>query len=122
MAESLRLLAVFAHPDDESMAVGSTLAKYAAEGVETYLIVATCGERGWQGDPAANPGLAELGKLRKAELMAAAKVLGIKEVTFLDYMDGELDQAEPLQAISKIAAHFRRIRPQVVLTFPSDGY
>lgn len=91
MAELLRLLSVLAHPDDESMAVGNTLAKYAAEGIETYLIVATGGERGWNGDPAANPGLAEVGKLRKGELMASAKVLGIKEVTFLDYIDGELD-------------------------------
>lgn len=44
-----RLLAVFAHPDDESMGMGGTLAKYAAEGVETYLVCATRGERGWFG-------------------------------------------------------------------------
>jgi LmbE family N-acetylglucosaminyl deacetylase len=122
MAEPLRLLAILAHPDDESMAVGNTLAKYAAEGIETYLIVATGGERGWQGDPAANPGLEKVKAIRRAELLAATKILGIKEVVFLDYLDGELDQVEPLEAIAKIAAHIRRIRPDVVLTFAADGY
>ena len=42
----LRLLAVLAHPDDESLGFGGTLARYAAEGVETYLVTATRGERG----------------------------------------------------------------------------
>jgi LmbE family N-acetylglucosaminyl deacetylase len=43
----LRLLAVFAHPDDETLGLGGTFAKYSAEGVETYLVCATRGERGW---------------------------------------------------------------------------
>ena len=47
MTDSRRLLAVFAHPDDESMGMGGTLAKYAAEGVETHLVCASRGERGW---------------------------------------------------------------------------
>ena len=49
MTDPLRLLCVFAHPDDESMGMGGTLAKYAAEGVETHLVCATRGERGWFG-------------------------------------------------------------------------
>ena len=52
MLESLRnkrIMTVVAHPDDESLGVGGTLAKYAAEGVETYLVTATRGERGWNG-------------------------------------------------------------------------
>ena len=53
MTAGLRLMAVLAHPDDESLAVGGTLAKYAAEGVETHLVMATRGERRWQGDPVA---------------------------------------------------------------------
>ena len=55
MPEQLRLMAVLAHPDDESLGIGGALAKYAAEGVETYLITATRGERGWRGNPAADP-------------------------------------------------------------------
>jgi LmbE family N-acetylglucosaminyl deacetylase len=121
MTDPLRLMCILAHPDDESLGTGPTLAKYAAEGVETYLITATRGERGWSGDPAANPGLEGLGKIRDGELNAAAKILGLREVCFLDYIDGDLDQADPLEATTKIARHIRRIRPQVIITFAHDG-
>jgi LmbE family N-acetylglucosaminyl deacetylase len=119
--EPRRLLAVLAHPDDESLGVGGTLAKYAAEGAGTYLVTATRGERGWRGDPAADPGLAAFGQVREAELRAAAQVLGLREVNFLDYIDGDLDQADPAEAIGKIVAHVRRLRPQVVVTFGPEG-
>jgi LmbE family N-acetylglucosaminyl deacetylase len=50
-------------------------------------------------------------------------VLGLQEVAFLDYIDGELDQADPAEATAKIVAHLRRVRPQVVITFdPSGAY
>jgi LmbE family N-acetylglucosaminyl deacetylase len=114
-------MCVLAHPDDESLGAGGILAKYAAEGVETYLVTATRGERGWMGDAKDNPGLEALGKIREAELRAAAKVLGLREVHLLDYVDGDLDQADPAAAIAKIAAHLRRARPQVVVTFGPDG-
>lgn len=117
----LRLLFVFAHPDDESMGAGALVAKYAAEGVETFLVCATRGERGWQGDEKDNPGLMELGRIRTAELTNAAKVLGLREVNFLDYIDGDLDQANHDEAIQKIVTHIRRIKPQVIVTFPPDG-
>jgi LmbE family N-acetylglucosaminyl deacetylase len=110
-----------AHPDDETLGTGGILAKYAAEGVETYLVTATRGERGWFGDPDDNPGLDELGRLRTAELHAAAATLGLKEVSFLDYIDGDLDQADPDEAIRKIVTHIRRVRPQVVVTFDPGG-
>ena len=119
--EPLRLLAVFAHPDDESLGVGPTLARYAAEGVGTYLLTATRGERGWRGDPADDPGLAAFGRVREAELLAAARHLGLREVNFLDYIDGDLDQASPPEIIAKIVGHVRRLRPQVVVTFGPDG-
>jgi LmbE family N-acetylglucosaminyl deacetylase len=121
MSPALRLMAVLAHPDDETLGTGGTLAKYAAEGVETYLLTATRGERGWWGVPPENPGLAALGQIREAELRAAAQALGLKEVAFLDYVDGDLDQADPREAIRKIAGHLRRVRPQVVLTFGPEG-
>jgi LmbE family N-acetylglucosaminyl deacetylase len=121
MSNNLRLLAVLAHPDDESLGNGGMLARYAAEGVETYLITATRGEQGWFGDPAANPGPEALGRIRETELRAAVRVLGIREVTFLDYLDGELDLADRDEVVAKIAAEVRRIQPDVVVTFDPAG-
>jgi LmbE family N-acetylglucosaminyl deacetylase len=117
----MKLLCVLAHPDDESLGLGGALAKYAAEGVETYLITATRGEHGWWGEPADYPGPAELGQVREAELRAAAKVLHLREVHFLDYVDGELDRARPHAAVGQIVTHLRHIRPDVVVTFGPDG-
>ncbi len=121
MGEGLRLMCVFAHPDDESLGTGGVLARYAAEGVETHLVTATRGERGWFGAPEDNPGLEALGRMREGELMAAAQVLGIRSVSFLDYIDGDLDQAPPIQAMDKIAHHIRGVKPHVIITFPPDG-
>jgi LmbE family N-acetylglucosaminyl deacetylase len=121
MTDPLRFLVVFAHPDDESMGMGGTLAKYAAEGVETYYICASRGEKGWFGPEEQNPGLSALGQLRTKELENAIKELGMKGLYFLDYIDGEVDQADYAEAIGKIVAHIRRIKPQVVVTFPPDG-
>ena len=121
MTEALRLLAVFAHPDDESMGMGGTLAKYSAEGVETYLVCASRGERGWFGPEEQNPGLRALGQVRTKELENAVRELGMKGLYFLDTIDGEVDQANSAEAIGKIVSHIRRIKPQVVVTFPRDG-
>lgn len=114
-------MCILAHPDDESLGVGGILAKYAAEGVQTYLVTATRGERGWNGQQEPYPGPETLGQIREAELAAAARVLGIQEVTFLDYLDGDLDQADPQEAIAKIVTQLRRNRPQVVVTFDPYG-
>jgi LmbE family N-acetylglucosaminyl deacetylase len=116
-----KLLAIFAHPDDESMGMGGTLAKYAAQGVETFYVCASRGERGWFGPEAQNPGLDALGQVRTKELQNAVRVLGMKELHFLEYTDGDVDKADPAEAIGKIAGHIRRMRPQVVITFPPDG-
>jgi LmbE family N-acetylglucosaminyl deacetylase len=121
MYTPLRLMCILAHPDDESLGVGSTLARYCAEGIETYLVTATRGERGYNGPPAENPGFQALAKIRTDELDSAARVLGIKEVSFLDYLDGDLDQADPAEVIGKLVTHLRRVRPHVVITFPPDG-
>jgi LmbE family N-acetylglucosaminyl deacetylase len=120
--EALRLMAILAHPDDESMGTGGILAKYASQGVETYLVTATRGERGWFGDESTYPGANELGRTREAELNAAAQVLGLKQVSFLGYLDGELDQADSAEVIARLSFHIRKIRPQVVVTFDPFGY
>lgn len=125
MAKTLRLMAVLAHPDDESLGCGGTLATYSALGVETSLVTATRGQAGRYhghrpGDPT-HPGPAALATLREAELRAAAATLGIGDVTVLDYDDQRLDRADPATIIAEIAAAYRRVRPQVVITFPPDG-
>ena len=121
MDKTLRLLAVFPHPDDETLGLGPTLAKYASEGVETYLLCATRGERGWFDSEGPNPGWEGVARIREGELRCAAENLGLREVHFLDYVDGDVDQAKPAGIIGKIVTHIRRIKPQVVITFPPDG-
>jgi len=120
-----RLMAILAHPDDESLGMGGTLAKYAHEGVEVFLLTATRGDGGRfrghaRGEPE-HPGRAALATIREAELRAAASILGVSEVRLLDYQDQRLDAANPSHAIAHIAREVRRIRPDVVLTFGPDG-
>lgn len=121
MTARLRLMCVLAHPDDEAMGTGALLAKCAAEGVETAVVTATLGQRGWTGAPDENPGLEELGRIRAEELRCAAALLGVRELTLLGYMDGELDRADPAAATARIVAALRSFRPQVVVTFGPDG-
>jgi LmbE family N-acetylglucosaminyl deacetylase len=114
-------MCVLAHPDDESLGTGGTLAKYAGEGVETYLITATRGERGRYGDNGQRPDPGVVGKTREAELLLAAKELGLREVELLGYPDGALDTVDPSAAQETIAGHLRRVKPHVVITFGPDG-
>jgi len=121
IASELRLMCVLAHPDDESLGTGGALAKCAAEGVATYLVTATRGERGRFGDSKESPGPEVVGKAREAELRAAASELGLREVRLLDYPDGALDRIDAADAIAKIAGHLRRVKPHVVITFGPEG-
>ncbi len=121
MPADLRLMTIFAHPDDETLGTGGVLARYAAEGVETYSLTATRGERGRFFDNSARPSDTEVGRVREQELRNAAKELGVREVSFLDYIDKELDKAEPQEVIGRIVTHLRRVRPHVVITFSQDG-
>ena len=123
--DRLRLLAVLAHPDDESLGFGGVLARYAAEGVETQLVTATLGQKGrLRGTPPGGPGHPgpdRMAEMREAELRAAAQVLGIRELVLLRYMDGELDRVDPREAVTRIAAEIRRLKPHVVITFDPLG-
>lgn len=110
-----RMLVVLAHPDDESFAVGGTLAKYAHEGVEIVLLCATRGEAGILGKSSE-----EAGKIREHELLEAAKHLGA-EVFFLGYMDGELSQVPATRLMESIGCWIDTVQPQVILTFGPDG-
>jgi small redox-active disulfide protein 2 len=114
--EEVSLLAIFAHPDDESNAAGGTLARYAREGADVTLVSATRGESGIAGlAPEA------AGVVRERELRAAGIALGARDVRFLGYRDGELGHVDEKEAVARIGALLREIKPQVVVTFGPDG-
>ncbi|MGD8488719.1 MAG: PIG-L family deacetylase [Anaerolineae bacterium] len=130
--EKKQLLAVFAHPDDETFGTGGTLARYASNGTEVTLVCATRGEAGEIADPAlATP--ENLGQVREAELECAARQMGVQEILLLDYRDsgmaGTAENDDPRalvnapakQVVQQIVAIIRRLRPQVVVTFDPQG-
>jgi len=125
MSDTLRLMVVAAHPDDETLGFGAVLARYASEGVETSLLTATRGERGRYLDHRfgcpGHPGAHALGVVRERELREAAAALGIGRVTLLDHEDQGLDRAHDVGAVARIVAEIRLVRPHVVLTFAPDG-
>src|SRR5687767_11446383 len=88
MKSTFHLLCVLAHPDDETLATGGILARYAAEGVETSLLTASYGERAWYGEARDYPGPQAFAHVRKGELRAAARALGLRRVRFLNQLDG----------------------------------
>jgi LmbE family N-acetylglucosaminyl deacetylase len=125
MTRTLGLMAVLAHPDDESLGVGGTLARYAADGVHVSLVTATRGQAGRfrgiaVGSPG-HPGREALAVMRERELRAAAAALGVASTEVLGYEDGRLSEAPPRQVIGDIATAIRRERPDVLLTFAPDG-
>lgn len=136
MSNERVLLAVFAHPDDESFGPGGTLARYAAEGVQVHYLCATRGDVGEVDKTllSAN-GRASAADLRTQELMCAANALGLAGVEFLDYRDSgmsgspenlhpaSLHQADRVRLAGQVTEAIRRLRPQVVMTFdPFGGY
>jgi LmbE family N-acetylglucosaminyl deacetylase len=128
------ILAVLAHPDDESFGMGGTLAVYALRGCDVYLVCATRGEAG-DVDPAFLEGYASIAELREAELLCAAEHLGLKQVFFLDYRDSGMPGTEANdhpdaqinhsveEVAGLVAEHIRKLRADIVLTFdPIGGY
>jgi LmbE family N-acetylglucosaminyl deacetylase len=111
------LLAVFAHPDDESIASGGLLARCAAEGIRTSILCLTRGGLGQLDDPAR----VRMGEARAHELDAAARVLGVDEVILLDYRNGFLPWVEPAALEADIRAAMARCHADVVITFDEDG-
>jgi LmbE family N-acetylglucosaminyl deacetylase len=114
------LLAVLAHPDDEVFSTGGIFRRYHDAGVRTALVCATRGEAGEISDPSlATP--ETLGRVREQELLEAGRILGIQEVSFLDYHDGTVAQADEVEAVGRIVREIRRVRPQVLVTFDPGG-
>ncbi|HEX5474405.1 MAG TPA: PIG-L deacetylase family protein [Vicinamibacterales bacterium] len=115
-----RVLAVFAHPDDESVACGATLAWCAAEGARVSLLCATRGEAGERLPGSGDESIA-LGVVRRGELQQAAARLGIDDVILLDHPDGSLTGVEPALFRHEIVLTLRHLQPDVVITFGPDG-
>lgn len=128
------LLAVLAHPDDETFGVGGTLALYAAKGVSVHLVCATLGEAGTVSDQELQ-GYSTIAELREAELRCAAACLRLTSVHLLGYRDSGMPgtrdnrhpnalMVAPLDEVTARITHLiRGLRPQVVLTFdPIGGY
>lgn len=118
--EELSLLAVYAHPDDESFVPGGTIARYAFEGARVTLVCATRGEEGMVGDPPLSD-RASLGECRQDELLGSCKVLGIDRICFLDLQDGRLNAYPHPDVEGKIVEMIRLVKPQVVITFGPEG-
>ena len=128
------LLAVLAHPDDETFGMGGTLAYYARHGVCVHLVCATRGEVG-EADEKYMKGFQSIAEMRENELRCASQKLGLAEVHFLGYRDSGMPgsddnhnplalAANPLENVARdVVHHIREIKPQVVITFdPVGGY
>jgi len=118
--EGQTILAVFAHPDDESLACGGTIARLADAGATVVLVCASRGERGFVSDPALVPD-GDLGRARAHELHAAAKILGVAEVIAFNHPDGNLRWAEVRELHTEIVSTIDRYSPDAVITFDEDG-
>lgn len=136
--ERLRLLAVHAHPDDESSKGAATMARYAAEGVDVLVATCTGGERGDVLNPKYPPvaDAAQMHEIRRAEMAAAAAALGVRQ-QWLGFVDSGLPEGDPLPPLPEgcfalqpleVAARplvelVREFRPHVVTTYdPTGGY
>jgi LmbE family N-acetylglucosaminyl deacetylase len=137
MADTLTLMAVHAHPDDEASSTGGVLAKYAGEGVRTIVVTCTNGEFG-DAPGGIKPGVDghdtdEVAQLRIAELRQSAKILGLTELELLGYHDSgmpdwdykDLPQAfcnvPEAEVAARVAELIERHRPQVVITYDPEG-
>jgi LmbE family N-acetylglucosaminyl deacetylase len=112
------VLAVFAHPDDESIACGGTLARLADDGAHVVVMCASRGERGSPDGTFVNE---ELGGVRARELRDAAAVLGIAEVLQFDHPDGDLRWAHVAELHAQIMMTVSHLAPAAVITFGEDG-
>ena len=120
------LLAVFAHPDDESLAAGGLLSWCAALGARVTLLCATRGENGAPDTqrtdaPQTREAQETLGTIRERELRAAARALGAHDVLLLRHEDGMLPWVDPETLETELVEVVRVRRPDVVVTFDADG-
>ena len=124
----MNILAFFAHPDDETVLIGGTLALLARSGARLHFLCATRGEGGETGDPPlCSEG--ELGAVREKEMACAVQNLGGSSLTFLDYIDPRVGPSEQLYAYTQdltllagqVATSIRQFEVDAVITHGSNG-
>jgi mycothiol S-conjugate amidase len=137
VTEQLRLMAVHAHPDDESSKGAATMAKYVAEGVDVHVVTCTGGERGLVLNPRLAQDenvLANLPEIRRKEMDAAREILGVRQ-DWLGWVDSGLPEGDPLPPLPdgcfalldvEVAAEplvrlVRSFRPHVMTTYDENG-
>jgi LmbE family N-acetylglucosaminyl deacetylase len=137
MAQTLTLMAVHAHPDDEASSTGGVLATYSDQGVRTVLVTCTNGEFG-DAPGGVKPGQdghdeRDVAQLRLAELRESVKILGVSDLELLGYHDSGMEDWDyrnrpdafcniPVDDVAvRISALIRQYRPQVVITYDSTG-
>ncbi|HJQ41937.1 MAG TPA: mycothiol conjugate amidase Mca [Jatrophihabitantaceae bacterium] len=135
--EPLRLMAVHAHPDDESSKGAATMARYVDEGVEVLVVTCTGGERGSILNPALKdrPEIeANIAEIRRKEMDRARAILGVEQ-HWLGFVDSGLPEGDPLpplpegcfalvpldEAVAKLVAEIREFRPHVMTTYDENG-
>ena len=116
-----RILAVFAHPDDETSVAGGTIARSVQEGVEVTVVTATRGEWGTLGTGGMTIAREELPAVREAELRAVMRLYGAHPPVFLGYEDATMGEADLAPAVQQVSAEMRRLRPDVVITWGPTG-
>lgn len=115
-----RLLLVFAHPDDETVFAAGVCSRYAESGARVGLCTATVGDRGRRGEPPlCEP--SELGRVRQAELVEAARTMGVSMLRVFGYPDRGLVSATVDLIRAQLVEAIRTLRPQVVITFDPNG-
>lgn len=123
MHAPIRILVVLAHPDDPEFYCGGTIARWAASGKEITYCLLTKGDKGSDDDKTRPEDLA---KIRMKEQRAAAEILGVRDVRFLNHADGFL--VPDLELRKEIVRVIRQVRPKVVVTcdptnfFPGNRY
>jgi dephospho-CoA kinase len=112
------LLAVLAHPDDEALALGGTLARYADAGVEVHVVSATAGETGGSREGLSDSESPPEARLR--ECRRASEILGVRQTHLLGYPDGGLSP-DSGPGVTAVESLLRQLCPQVIITFGPDG-
>ena len=116
----LRLLGVYAHPDDETFCIGGTLAKYIIAGAEAMVVSFTQGEAG-QIREASAATRRTLGEVRRKELYQACQQLGVQQTVCLNYGDGKLKDIAQAELVERIVQIIREFKPDMVFTFDETG-
>jgi LmbE family N-acetylglucosaminyl deacetylase len=118
---AVRVVGIFAHPDDESVCAGGTLARYSSAGADVRVVSLTRGGAGQIRD-AAVATRATLPAVRECELRRAGHELGLAETRCLDLEDGTLDRVDPEELVAIATSLLEELQPDVVITFGTDGF